>query len=246
MKNKVKNKLRKSKRAGVWTGVALALALGLSACGSSTPAPIHSANSPAPAGYYRVKSGDTLYAIARQHKQSVANLRTWNALNANGDIAAGQLLKVQGSATKQPSQRANPPKASVPSNSPTAVAVNPPKNLALIWPAQGAVLAAFNGSTQKGLDIAGTLGSPIKAAASGEVIYAGSGVRGYGNMLIIKHSGDFISTYAHLDRALVAEGQKVNQGQVIAEMGDTAANRPKLYFEVRYQGKVTNPSQYLP
>jgi murein DD-endopeptidase MepM/ murein hydrolase activator NlpD len=240
------NNINKIKWAGVWTGVALALALGLSACGSSTTAPIHAANSPAPAGYYRVKSGDTLYAIARKHKQSVANLRTWNALNANGDIAAGQLLKVQGSAMKKPSQSTSSTKVSTPSNSPMAVAVNPPKNLVLIWPVQGTVLASFNGTTQKGLDIGGALGSPIKAAANGEVIYAGNGVRGYGNMVIIKHEGDFTSTYAHLNRALVAEGQKVSLGQVIAEMGDTAANRPKLYFEVRYQGKVTNPINYLP
>lgn len=241
------NNIKKIKWAGVWTGVALALALGLSACGSSTPAPINSANSSAPAGYYRVKSGDTLYAIARQHKQSVANLRTWNALNANGDIAAGQLLKIQGTATKTTTTPTKAtPKASTPSNSPMAVAVNPPKNLVLIWPVQGTVLTSFNGTTQKGLDIGGALGSPIKAAANGEVIYAGNGVRGYGNMVIIKHEGDFTSTYAHLNRALVAEGQKVSLGQVIAEMGDTAANRPKLYFEVRYQGKVTNPINYLP
>lgn len=220
--------------------------LGLSACGSSTP--MQSTNSPVPAGYYRVKSGDTLYAIARKYKQSVASLRTRNALNTNGDIMAGQLLKIQGTTTKS-ATKATPKstaKTKTPNSSPIAVAVNPPKNLTLVWPVEGAVLASFNGTTQKGIDIGGVLGSPIKATASGKVIYAGSGVRGYGNMLIVKHGGDFTNTYAHLNHALVVEGQKVSQGQVIAEMGDSAANRPKIYFEVRYQGKVTNPMQYLP
>ena len=116
------------------------------------------------------------------------------------------------------------------------------------WPANGALISRFssNGSLNKGIDIAGELGQPVLAASDGTVVYAGSGLRGYGELVIIKHSDVFVSAYGHNRKLLVREGQKVKTGQVIAEMGSTGADRVKLHFEIRRQGKPVDPLQYLP
>ncbi|WP_394560919.1 peptidoglycan DD-metalloendopeptidase family protein [Aquipseudomonas alcaligenes] len=116
------------------------------------------------------------------------------------------------------------------------------------WPASGALIGKFssNGSLNKGIDIAGELGQPVLAAADGSVVYAGSGLRGYGELVIIKHSDAYVSAYGHNRRLLVREGQQVKVGQHIAEMGSTGADRVKLHFEIRRQGKPVDPLQYLP
>jgi lipoprotein NlpD len=116
------------------------------------------------------------------------------------------------------------------------------------WPTQGAVISRFssNGSLNKGIDIAGELGQPVLAASDGSVVYAGSGLRGYGELIIIKHSDTYVSAYGHNRRLLVREGQQVKAGQSIAEMGSTGADRVKLHFEIRRQGKPVDPLQYLP
>ena len=116
------------------------------------------------------------------------------------------------------------------------------------WPARGAVIGKFssNGSLNKGIDIAGELGQPVLAAQDGTVVYAGSGLRGYGELVIIKHSDIYVSAYGHNRSLLVREGQKVKAGQVIADMGSTGADRVKLHFEIRRQGKPVDPLQYLP
>jgi lipoprotein NlpD len=116
------------------------------------------------------------------------------------------------------------------------------------WPATGAVISRFssNGSLNKGIDIAGELGQPVLAAQDGTVVYAGSGLRGYGELVIIKHSDVYVSAYGHNRSLLVREGQKVKAGQVIADMGSTGADRVKLHFEIRRQGKPVDPLQYLP
>ena len=103
-----------------------------------------------------------------------------------------------------------------------------------------------NGSLNKGIDIAGELGQPVLAAADGAVVYDGSGLRGYGELVIIKHSDAYVSAYGHNRRLLVREGQQVKVGQHIAEMGSTGADRVKLHFEIRRQGKPVDPLQYLP
>jgi lipoprotein NlpD len=114
------------------------------------------------------------------------------------------------------------------------------------WPTNGKVITAFNESgNTKGIDIAGSQGQAIKAAATGKVIYNGSDLRGYGKLVIIKHSNNFLSVYAHNSLILVKEGQQVNQGQKIAEMGNTDADRFKLHFEIRKQGKSVDPAKYL-
>lgn len=116
------------------------------------------------------------------------------------------------------------------------------------WPAAGTMVGRFapNGSLNKGIDIAGELGQPVLAASDGMVVYAGSGLRGYGELLIIKHDDVYVSAYGHNRRLLVREGQQVKAGQTIAEMGSTGTDRVKLHFEIRRQGKPVDPLQYLP
>jgi lipoprotein NlpD len=114
------------------------------------------------------------------------------------------------------------------------------------WPVAGAVIAPFNEGTNKGIDLAGKLGEPVGAAAAGKVVYAGSGLRGYGKLVIVRHSADYLSAYAHAKEILVKEGQTVSRLQKIAEVGDTDADRPKLHFEVRYRGVPVDPQKHLP
>jgi lipoprotein NlpD len=114
------------------------------------------------------------------------------------------------------------------------------------WPAAGAVVAAFDDARNKGLGIAGKPGDPIFAAADGKVVYAGSGLRGYGNLVIVKHNNSYLTAYAHNQALLVKEDQSVRRGQKIAEMGSTDADRVKLHFEIRKEGKPVDPARYLP
>jgi lipoprotein NlpD len=116
------------------------------------------------------------------------------------------------------------------------------------WPSSGVLIGKFssNGSLNKGIDIAGDLGQPVLAASDGSVVYAGSGLRGYGELIIIKHSDTYVSAYGHNRRLLVREGQTVKAGQTIAEMGSTGTDRVKLHFEIRRQGKPVDPLQFLP
>jgi lipoprotein NlpD len=116
------------------------------------------------------------------------------------------------------------------------------------WPASGKVIGAFNESTSKGLGISGKLGDPVLAAANGKVVYAGSGLRGYGKLVIIKHNTAFLSAYAHNSQILVKEGQSVSRGQRIAELGntDSEGGQAKLHFEIRRQGRPVDPTKYLP
>jgi lipoprotein NlpD len=114
------------------------------------------------------------------------------------------------------------------------------------WPAAGSVVAAFDDARNKGLGIAGKPGDPIFAAADGKVVYAGSGLRGYGNLVIVKHNNSYLTAYAHNQALLVKEDQSVRRGQKIAEMGSTDADRVKLHFEIRKEGKPVDPARYLP
>lgn len=119
-------------------------------------------------------------------------------------------------------------------------------DIAFIWPASGSLIAGFDEARNKGYDIAGKAGEPVLAAADGRVVYAGAGLRGYGNLVILKHNNTFLTAYAHNQALLVKEDQAVRKGQKIAEMGSTDADRVKLHFEIRRQGKPVDPSRYLP
>lgn len=114
------------------------------------------------------------------------------------------------------------------------------------WPTRGALLAGFNEATNKGIDIAGNPGDPVLASAGGKVVYSGSGLRGYGKLVIIKHDESYLTAYAHNQELLVKEGDAVSRGQKIAELGSTDADRPKLHFEIRKQGRPVDPMGYLP
>jgi lipoprotein NlpD len=126
------------------------------------------------------------------------------------------------------------------------VTANDDERLSWMWPSDGRIIATFDEGKNKGIDIAGKLGQQVMAAGSGKVMYAGSGIRGYGNLVIVKHSNSLLSAYAHNRSIVVKEGQSVTKGQVIAEMGDSDADTVKLHFEIRQQGKPVDPSKFLP
>jgi lipoprotein NlpD len=120
------------------------------------------------------------------------------------------------------------------------------EKLSWMWPSEGKVIATFDEGKNKGVDIAGKAGQQVVAAGAGKVMYAGSGIRGYGNLVIVKHSNSLLSAYAHNRTIVVKEGQSVTKGQMIAEMGDSDADSVKLHFEIRQQGKPVDPSKFLP
>jgi lipoprotein NlpD len=127
-----------------------------------------------------------------------------------------------------------------------AAAPRDPEGIDFIWPARGSVLAGFSEPASKGVDIGGKAGDPVVAAAPGQVLYTGTGIRGFGKLIVIRHDSGFSSVYAHNREILVKEGQTVSRGQRIAELGDTDADRPKLHFEIRKSGKPVDPMRYLP
>jgi lipoprotein NlpD len=165
-----------------------------------------------------------------------------------GDVAAPPAVAMAAEAkTLEP--KAAEPKAAEPKSVPKS-SISPPDDggkLDWAWPAKGKVVTQFSDSTTfKGIDIAGSAGQPVTASAGGKVVYAGSGLRGYGKLIIIKHNDAYLSAYAHNRDILVKEGQQVVKGQKIAEMGNTDTDQVKLHFEIRRQGKPVDPLRYLP
>jgi lipoprotein NlpD len=120
------------------------------------------------------------------------------------------------------------------------------ENVGWIWPASGPEIAGFSEVGNKGVNIAGKTGAPVLASGAGTVLYVGNGVRGYGNLVVIKHNATYISVYAHNSKILVTEQQPIKKGQKIAEMGDSDADQVELHFEIRRQGKPVDPMKYLP
>jgi lipoprotein NlpD len=210
-------------------------------------------------GYYTVQQGDTLTRIGLNNGQAWRDLARWNNLKNPDEIEVGQVLRVAppGAAVEtsgvvvrpiapsgNASATAAPPKPE-PAAAPQNNALND-EGLGFMWPANGVLLAGFDEAKNKGLDIGGKAGDPVMAAADGQVVYAGSGLRGYGNLIILKHNNTFLTAYAHNQALLVKEDQKVRKGQKIAEMGKSDADRVKLHFEVRRQGKPVDPAKFLP
>ncbi|RZF29569.1 LysM peptidoglycan-binding domain-containing protein [Paraburkholderia sp. UYCP14C] len=227
-------------------GCAALLAL-LAACGSAPVGP----------GYYRVERGDTLSKIARGNRQSVQNIARWNNLTNPDSIEVGQVLRVAppaGAASTGGAIRSGGGNATASAGASTAPRPAPadsapataPASISLVWPADGTVFRRFDGGNSKGIDISAAAGTPIVAAAPGTVVYAGNGLRGYGNLLILKHDADYLTAYAHNRALFVKEGESVKRGQKIAEMGDTDTDRVMLHFELRYQGRSIDPSKELP
>ncbi len=229
---------------------------------------------PAPAGYYRVRAGDTLYRIALEHGQHYRDVARWNHLQNPDQIEVNQLLRIvppAGEANVSAGTNITAAERAVTQVQPaggvsaipgTPLTLSGPENasskaagagvpaasagIALAWPVRGPILETFDQARNKGINIGGAAGAPIQAAAAGRVVYAGNGLRGYGHLVIVKHNATFLTAYAHNRALLVKENETVTQGQRIAEMGDSDANRVMLHFEVRKQGKPVDPLQYLP
>ncbi len=210
-------------------------------------------------GYYMVQRGDTLTRIGLDHGQGWRDLARWNNLPNPDVIEVGQVLRVAppGGAVETagvvvrpiaPAANASTVATVTKSESSPSVPSTPAGDdgLAFIWPANGALIAGFDEVKNKGLDISGKAGDPVIAAADGQVVYAGAGLRGYGNLIILKHNNTFLTAYAHNQALLVKEDQKVRKGQKIAEMGKSDSDRVKLHFEVRRQGKPVDPAKLLP
>lgn len=219
---------------------------------------------------YIVQRGDTLYAIAFRSGQDYRTLAARNNIRAPYVIHPGQVIRLQGnvaSAAPSAQNRSTTARTATP-NPPKAVASSSQKGYGQVtqeprqpslpapvtgrvswqWPVRGPLLARFSTAENgiKGIQIGGAAGARINAAADGQVVYAGNALRGYGNLIIIKHNDDFLSAYAHNRRILVKERQEVKAGQQIAEMGDTDAASIRLHFEIRFRGTSVDPIRYLP
>ena len=213
---------------------AFALVLALSACGSRPP---HWSSEPAE---YVVRRGDTLYSIAFRHGLDWRDLARWNAVRApRYVIHVGDTLKLSGGGTT-PSVATTSHSASTPA----PVRKPPPAvlDVKFRWPAVGEVVPGDG----KGIAIRGRVGEPVVASATGRVVYTGSGLIGYGKLIIVKHNNQLLSAYAHNDEILVREGDDVTAGQRIATMGEGPGRRAMLHFEIRVDGAAVDPMQYLP
>jgi lipoprotein NlpD len=191
---------------------------------------------------YVVRRGDTLTGIASANGCGIDDLRTWNGLGSSGRLRIGQALRI---VTKTSTPAAS---AGVPARSDRQVVGETKRHasgVALIWPARGNLIEAFKPGLNRGIQIAGRNGEPVRAAADGRVMYAGVGLNDYGSLIIVQHNADFLTAYAHNRKLLVKTGDIVRQGQQIAEMGDLDSTRVALSFEVRRDGKPVNPLPYL-
>ncbi|MAF84383.1 MAG: peptidoglycan DD-metalloendopeptidase family protein [Gammaproteobacteria bacterium] len=199
-----------------------------------------------------VQSGETVYSIAFRYGIDQRDLIGWNKLSASGLIFEGQRLRLTAPDSYTAASSASRATGRHKSASSTQRAPTPGKSAAVPvtwkWPVNGAVIAMFGATakTQSGVHIAGKRGQPVHAAASGEVVYAGSGLPGYGQLLIIKHTSNYLSAYGHNQKLVVGEGDRVKGGQLIAKMGEGPSKRPLLHFEIRRSGKPVNPLRYLP
>ena len=196
--------------------------------------------------YYTVVKGDTLHSIGWRHGVSVGELARWNNLRPPYTIYPGQKLRLNsgGAIAAKSSSPTRKKNTSTAKKTTTKKAVAPSVK-GWRWPVKGKLINTFS-SNNNGIDIVANEGTAVSAAASGEVVYVGSGLRGYGNLIILKHNASYFSAYAHNNRLLVKEGEKVKGGQKIAEVGNTDADRFKLHFEIRKDGSPVDPLRYLP
>ena len=232
----------------------------LGACSAPNPAPVHDRGTIINdrLSHHYVSKGETLYSIAWRYGLGYRELASWNRIGQPYTIYPGQRLRLKpGPKTIKPKPVAvaKPSKPAETRSKTSTVKTKPvqpkpasPKSLKWRWPVDGALVGRYSAgdSLNKGIDIAAALGKPVVAAAPGVVVYAGSGLRGYGNLLIIKHNDRFLSAYAHNRRLLVKEQSKVKAGQKIAEVGASGTNKNKLHFEIRRDGKPVDPLRYLP
>ena len=219
--------------------LAALLSLMIAGCASMTTWDAPSRNT------HTVKSGDTLYKIAWRYGKNPSDLARWNNLGDGSLIYPGQKIRLtppQGEATRTASS-SNPKSKNRPL---PRIPEQPSPSWS--WPTSGRVSVGFGGKpgTGTGVLIDGRAGQSINAAASGRVVYAGSGLIGYGKLIILKHNDTYLSAYGYNKSLLVNEGQAINQGQQIATMGEGPERKPRLHFEIRRNGKPVNPRQFLP
>lgn len=202
-----------------------------------------------------MKSGDTVYSIAWQYGLDQRDLAAWNNLDKNGLIFPGQSLRLSPSSgntsvrSQSKSGNTTPARSASTNGAGPQPAPGPAKPVgSWQWPTAGTVISAYGASakTQAGIQIGGRKRQAVYAAAAGEVVYSGSGLPGYGELVIIKHNADYLSAYGHNDSLLVKEGEQVKQGQRIAQMGNGPDQQPLLHFEIRRHGAPVNPTKYLP
>lgn len=216
-------------------------------------APSLHAVSTAREGAHIVKQGDTLYSISRATGAGVADIARANNLRAPYSISVGQTLRIPGATLTPAQQTASAPAAGDVADIARTVSYEapPPKKSTMFdWPVQGAIIGSYGLSTagkrNDGVNIAAPIGTPVRAAADGEVVYRGSELDGYGNLILIKHEDGFVTAYAHNDAMLVKKGDRVRQGQVIAKVGKTgSASEPQLHFEIRQNLKAVDPVALL-
>lgn len=214
-------------------------------------------SAPSAQGTYVVKPGDTLYKIAQEHGMEVARLSQLNNITNPSQLAIGQVLRLDGGTPMPTSSsqdtaatpipvtpvQSTPTADSAPAT--TAARASDANLITWGWPAEGKIIQGFN-STTKGIDIEGAIGAPVVAAAEGKVMYAGNGVRGLGNLILLGHSDGFITAYAHNQSLLVKTGETVKKGAKIATVGQSDTTSPRLHFEIRRRGTPVNPLSYLP
>lgn len=215
-----------------------------------------------------VQQGDTLFSIAWRHGLDYREVARINGISEPWVIRVGQQIRLRGKQSVPQQQVAKPattpPRPASTARTPTAPAASAPQAVSPAagspvvvaptgdgnwqWPSDGRVLTSFSatGSGPKGISIGGNAGDPVRAAREGQVVYTGSSLVGYGELVIVKHDDVFLSAYAHNSRLLVREGDKVKAGQAIAGMGSTGADRVKLHFEIRRNGQPVDPVGVLP
>jgi len=249
----------------------LAAAVSLAGCASLDYEPSTAANSSAPkinakktdARTYTVRKGDTLYKIAWQHGVDQRDLARWNGIKDPDLIHVGQRLRLTptsaaGTAGSKAASSTPPAKSSAPppsgksgTTAPPRAAPEPPPAVlpapAWGWPTDGQVVTRFGavGGIATGVGIGGREGQPVRAAAAGRVVYAGSGLMSYGQLLIIKHNDTYLSAYGYNSRLLVSQGQDVTKGQTIAAMGKGPEQQPRLHFEIRRNGVPVDPLLFV-
>ncbi|MFQ5634363.1 MAG: peptidoglycan DD-metalloendopeptidase family protein [Gammaproteobacteria bacterium] len=197
--------------------------------------------------YHVVQPGDTIYSIAFRYDIDQRDLMAWNGIGNGALIRPGQRLRLApGERAAVPGSRSGVRAPGTPSG--VRSAPRPVKSVRWQWPTDGAVIAGYRASTKtrSGIHIGGRRGQPVRAASDGRVVYAGSGLAGYGHLLIIKHSEDYLSAYGHNDKLLAREGDEVSAGDKIANMGTGPGRRPLLHFEIRRHGEPVNPLAHLP
>jgi lipoprotein NlpD len=260
--------LRTALHLGLAAGLASALLLG--ACASQTPAPVHSREARQPPGAYQVKKGDTLYGIAWRYGLDYREVGVWNGIASPYRIYTGQVLRLQapGAPVAKPKAARTAPLTGTPAATAQA-AGKPPQTVAQApvvrrqaasgetppgsalrwrWPLQGQVVQTFRARdrTRQGIRIKGQPGQRVEASEAGKVVYSGSGLIGYGNLIIVKHNKDYLSAYGFNRKLLVKEGALVAKGEPVAEVGQAAGGTYQLHFEIRRNGTAVDPLRLLP